>query len=166
MAIGNKIYELRKENKLSQEKLAERIGVTRQTISNWELNESSPDLKQANILAEVFGVSLDELVGHDLKNVFVEKVNKNNLSMMRLNKIVFSLFLTTFAFLFVLVLILLSIYKTLKEPKKHADINKIDIVCETNSEKVFVTTSKDNFDKIKNVYETQGVSCYKKDRKN
>ena len=50
MAIGNRIYELRKSQKLSQEKLAEKIGVTRQTISNWELNESSPDLKQAKEL--------------------------------------------------------------------------------------------------------------------
>ena len=47
MEIGNKISELRKKNNLSQEALAEKIGVTRQTISKWELGETSPDIKQA-----------------------------------------------------------------------------------------------------------------------
>ena len=45
MNIGQNIMILRKSAKLSQEQLAEKMGVTRQTISNWELNESSPDLK-------------------------------------------------------------------------------------------------------------------------
>ena len=76
MAIGNRIYELRKSEKLSQEKLAEKIGVTRQTISNWELNESSPDLKQAKELSKVFNISLDELVGNPKRDISYEKINK------------------------------------------------------------------------------------------
>ena len=47
MEIGNRILELRKESKLSQEQLAEKMNVTRQTISKWELNETTPDIKQA-----------------------------------------------------------------------------------------------------------------------
>lgn len=43
MNIGNNIMELRKKQKLSQEGLAEKLGVTRQTISNWKLGESSPE---------------------------------------------------------------------------------------------------------------------------
>ena len=54
MEIGNKILELRKKNNLSQEALAEKIGVTRQTISKWELGETSPDIKQAKELSKVF----------------------------------------------------------------------------------------------------------------
>ena len=61
MEIGNKILELRKKNNLSQEALAEKIGVSRQTISKWELGETSPDIKQAKELSKVFNVSLDEL---------------------------------------------------------------------------------------------------------
>lgn len=61
MNIGENILNLRKKEKLSQEQLAEKIGVTRQTISNWELGESSPDLKQAKELSKIFGVSLDDL---------------------------------------------------------------------------------------------------------
>ena len=44
MEIGNKIMELRKKSGLSQEELAEKVGVARQTISKWELGETSPDL--------------------------------------------------------------------------------------------------------------------------
>lgn len=75
MEIGSKIFELRKKNNLSQEKLAELVGVARQTISKWELGETSPDIKQAKQLAEIFHVSLDELAGNDVKEVLIEKVS-------------------------------------------------------------------------------------------
>ena len=75
MDIGKKILELRKKNHLSQEQLAEKTNVTRQTISNWELGETSPDLKQAKELSKIFKVSLDELVDNDIKNIIEEKVS-------------------------------------------------------------------------------------------
>ena len=50
MKIGQNILNLRKGANLSQEQLAEKMNVTRQTISNWELDESSPDLKQGKEL--------------------------------------------------------------------------------------------------------------------
>ena len=59
MEIGKKIMELRKKNGLSQEELAEKVGVARQTISKWELGETSPDLKQSKELSKIFNVSLD-----------------------------------------------------------------------------------------------------------
>lgn len=62
MSIGKSIFNLRKKKGLSQEQLAEYMGVTRQTISNWELGESSPDIKQAKELADIFGVTIDGLV--------------------------------------------------------------------------------------------------------
>ncbi len=67
MNIGTKIFELRKKYSLSQEQLAEKIGVARQTISKWELGETAPDIKQARMLSQVFSVSLDELVGNETK---------------------------------------------------------------------------------------------------
>ncbi len=75
MDIGKKIMDLRKKNGLSQEELAEKIGVARQTISKWELGETSPDLKQSKELSNIFNVSLDELVNNDIKNVLVEKTS-------------------------------------------------------------------------------------------
>ena len=64
MEFGKKLFELRKQKNLSQEQLAEKMGVARQTISKWELGETSPDLKQAKELSKIFNVSLDELVGN------------------------------------------------------------------------------------------------------
>ena len=65
MEIGNKILELRKKANLSQEQLAEKINVTRQTISKWELNETTPDIKQAKegikrCKSISYGISLQE----------------------------------------------------------------------------------------------------------
>ena len=62
MEFGNKLYELRKEKGLSQEELASHLEVTRQTVSKWELGESTPDLDKLVLLAELFEISLDELV--------------------------------------------------------------------------------------------------------
>lgn len=67
MSFGNQIQALRKKYNLSQEQLAEKVGVARQTISKWELGETAPDIKQAQMLSQVFTVSLDELLGNDTK---------------------------------------------------------------------------------------------------
>ena len=75
MDIGNKIMGLRKKSGLSQEELAEKVGVARQTISKWELGETSPDIKQAKELSRIFNVSLDELVSNDIKDILVEKTS-------------------------------------------------------------------------------------------
>lgn len=75
MQIGNKILELRKQNNLSQEQLAEKMGVARQTISKWELGETSPDLEQSRQLSQIFNVSLDDLTNNDIKNVLITKTN-------------------------------------------------------------------------------------------
>lgn len=75
MEIGNKILNLRKEAKLSQEALAEKMNVTRQTISKWELNETTPDIKQAKELSRIFKISLDELVDNDISDLVIEKVS-------------------------------------------------------------------------------------------
>ena len=75
MQIGNRILELRKQNNLSQEQLAEKMGVARQTISKWELGETSPDLEQSKQLSQIFNVSLDDLTNNDIKNILVTKAN-------------------------------------------------------------------------------------------
>ena len=62
--LGNKLYELRKKNHLSQEELAEKLGVSRQAISKWECGESLPDTDNLISISKLYGVSLDELVGN------------------------------------------------------------------------------------------------------
>lgn len=75
MKLGNLILKYRKQKNLSQEDLAKEIGVTRQTISKWELNETTPDIKQAKELSKIFKISLDELTDNDIKSIMVEKIS-------------------------------------------------------------------------------------------
>ena len=75
MNIGQNILNLRKGANLSQEQLSEKLGVTRQTISKWELNETSPDIKQAKELSKIFKISLDELTDNDMSNLVIQKVS-------------------------------------------------------------------------------------------
>lgn len=67
MKINEKILLLRKKEGLSGEALAEKLNVSRQTISNWERGETSPDLSQAVLLSKVFKVSLDDLTDNKLE---------------------------------------------------------------------------------------------------
>ena len=62
MALGEKIQKLRKQQGLSQEALAEKIAVARQTVSKWELGQSAPDLNFVVQLSGIFGVSCDYLM--------------------------------------------------------------------------------------------------------
>lgn len=75
MTLGENIYTLRKKTGLSQEQLGEQIKVTRQTISNWELNETSPNTEQLKLLSKAFNISIDELLDNDIKTILVEKVS-------------------------------------------------------------------------------------------
>ena len=59
------LIALRKLHHISQEELADKIGVTRQTLSKYETGESLPDIDKCKAIAEVFGVSLDDLVNYD-----------------------------------------------------------------------------------------------------
>ena len=59
--IANRLVEFRKKNGLSQEQLAEKIGVSRQAVSKWERSEASPDTDNLILLARLYNVSLEEL---------------------------------------------------------------------------------------------------------
>ena len=67
MIIGKKITELRKKYNLTQESLAEKIGVTRQTLSNWESNITSPDLNQASLLCKELKININDLIDNNLE---------------------------------------------------------------------------------------------------
>lgn len=62
MTFNEKLMNLRKSRGWSQEELGERLGVTRQTVSKWELGETTPEMEKLVIMSELFGVSIDELV--------------------------------------------------------------------------------------------------------
>lgn len=75
MELADKILELRKKHQYSQEQLGEKVGVTRQTISNWELNETTPNTKQLISLSKALETSIDELVSNDFQSIVVQKVD-------------------------------------------------------------------------------------------
>ena len=59
------LIQLRKINHMSQEELAEKVNVSRQTLSKWETGESLPDIEKCRVLAELFSVTLDDLVNYE-----------------------------------------------------------------------------------------------------
>lgn len=65
MKLSEKIYDCRKKAGLSQEALAEKLGVSRQAVSKWETGESEPEIGKLKRLAEVFGVSVDWLLSDE-----------------------------------------------------------------------------------------------------
>lgn len=78
MNLGKKILEYRKKKGLSQEQLGEKIDVTRQTISNWELGQTQPNPEQLKLLSKELNVSIDELLENDIKRVLIKKTVNNN----------------------------------------------------------------------------------------
>lgn len=69
MQIGNQIKKYRESLNLSQEQLADKIFVTRQTISNWETNKNYPDIKSISLLCNLFDVSLDQFIEGDIEEM-------------------------------------------------------------------------------------------------
>lgn len=66
MNLGNSLFQARKKRGLSQEEVAEKLGVSRQTISKWETGETLPDIQQSKRLALLYHLSLDELIDFDM----------------------------------------------------------------------------------------------------
>ena len=73
MTIGEKIQRCRKAQRMSQEELAGRLGVSRQAVSKWELNESIPDTENVIELGRIFGVSLDYLLKVEIEEPDYER---------------------------------------------------------------------------------------------
>lgn len=76
MAIGNRLYNLRKEKNISQEELANALDVSRQTISKWETGESTPDFNKICPLCEYFGITTDELISGKQNIIEAKKEDK------------------------------------------------------------------------------------------
>ena len=83
MSLGSSLYHARKKSGLSQENVAEKLGVSRQTISKWESCQSYPDFQRLVLLSDYFGLTLDELV----KDVDVQEVREKNINSEKLDSI-------------------------------------------------------------------------------
>lgn len=81
MNLGNSLFHARKKSGLSQEEVAEKLGVSRQTISKWETDETIPDIYQSKKMARLYHISLDSLIEFDVEldeiQEMIEKINEN-----------------------------------------------------------------------------------------
>lgn len=101
MSLGDRILELRKKNGLSQEQLGEKVDVTRQTISNWELGETQPNPDQLKLLSKTLNVSIDELLGNNIDNIILSKVNITEKQTKTIKKILKGFFIGFLVFLII-----------------------------------------------------------------
>ena len=77
MNLGNNLFQARKKAGLSQETVAEKLGVSRQTISKWETDETIPDIYQSKKMAKLYNLSLDELIEFDVDLKEIEQTIEN-----------------------------------------------------------------------------------------
>lgn len=77
MNLGNSLFHARKKCGLSQEAVAEKLGVSRQTISKWETDETVPDIRQSKKMAVLYKISLDELIDFDIDVKEIQEIIDN-----------------------------------------------------------------------------------------
>ena len=99
MTVGQRIQEHRKKNGLSQEELGQRLLVSRQTVSLWETDQTLPTVDNLLLLKEIFGISVDELLGEEKKET-AEAEGQNT-------------FLTKFIFMLIIALFVSLAIKTI-----------------------------------------------------
>lgn len=92
MELGKQIRKYRQEAQLSQEDLASRVYVSRQTISNWENDKSYPDVSSLVLLSEIFQISLDELIKGDIETM-KEVIKKEEIEKMNRYGVIYTLLL-------------------------------------------------------------------------
>ena len=138
---------MRKKCGLSQEQLGEKINVTRQTISNWELGETSPNLEQLKLLSKELNVSIDELLDNDIQSVLVEKVSNTE----KLAGLVLKV-LKCLGIFFIIVLIIdivsLILFTYVKDNKGGVDVNmtqEVEIKCSMDEKDFIITIGSDGY---------------------
>lgn len=138
--LGNKLVKLRKENKLSQDSLADKLGITRQTISNWELNITKPDIVQIKNISEIFNISIDELLDNNTKDIIEKKISNTEKLTNKTNKYI-KITLITLYFIILIFLIIITIYFFNK--KDFTNDYQTSFRC--NNNKIIYDVSIDNY---------------------
>lgn len=77
--FANNLKKIRKENNLSQEQLADQLGVSRQSVSKWEQSQSYPEMDKVFQICKIFNLNIDELLNQDIKEVKANKESKNKI---------------------------------------------------------------------------------------
>ena len=131
--IGEKLVQLRKNKGLSQEKVAEALNVTRQTISNWETNQAMPTIDKCKELSKLYNVSLDVLVDNEVYNIN----NTNNIKRTNIALILIIILLIPIIFI-ILGVIAFNVAKTNVETYSSISMN-----CHLNNHDYILTYDSD-----------------------
>ena len=141
--LGENILKLRKRQGLSQEQLGELVNVTRQTISNWELNETTPNPGQLKLLSKALNVSIDELLNNDVKNVLVEKISNTEKLAGMIIKI---LKVAGIIFIIYVVLIVIAIISfQFIGSSKASNIEQVEMECSINENDYIISIGSDGY---------------------
>lgn len=142
--MGSKIFELRKNAGISQEQLGERIGVTRQTISNWELGETAPNTEQLKLLSKEFNVSIDEMLDNDIRSGIEGKVsNTEKLAGLVLN--ILKVMGIVFALLLVIDFISLILFTCFRGKNITSNIKGVELNCIMDDKAYIITVGSDGY---------------------
>jgi len=143
--LGEKIQKLRKSKGLSQEQLGDKVNVTRQTISNWELNETTPNIEQLKLLSLTLDISVDELIDNDIKNILVEKFEQTEIKTNKLFK-TFVIISIIIILIFVIEIIAVTFYGL--GYKKVKTDSTLYVTCELENQKYYFDVSYYNADLV------------------
>lgn len=121
--FGKNLMELRKKNGLSQEDLANKLNVTRQTVSKWELEQTSPSLKDLKNISEIFNISLDELTSNDI-NISTKKFTEQTNNIKPKTKMKYLIILPIILLIIFLIILINRSYRILYI-KKQIDLANI-----------------------------------------
>ena len=116
MKIGNKIYQLRKLSGMTQEQLAEKLNISRQTLSKWENESNMPDIESIVHMSKLFQISLDELL-LDEKEEQIQQITLEDLARIYTYNRKMSLLLCT-GLLFLVIGILLAAFEKMLQDRK------------------------------------------------
>lgn len=143
MRLGEKVLKLRKKFNISQEQLGEQVGVTRQTISNWELGETHPNPEQLKLLSKTLNISIDELLENDIKSVEKDEVNKiegNPNKFLKLSKTI-GIIIGIILFFFIVIVVSILFFSNYFQATPTA--GGVETTCEYKNEVIKVGVWKD-----------------------
>lgn len=143
MKLGENILKFRKKLGISQEQLGNIIGVTRQTISNWELEETAPNPMQLKLLSKALNVSVDEFLDNEIKGVLETKISNTE----KLAGIIIKI-LKIMGILFVILLVIdiiaFMLYAVVKDEKEES-VESLEITCSLEDNDYLIEVASDGY---------------------
>ncbi len=146
MSLGNRLYELRKKKNISQEEAAEKLGVTRQTISKWETDQSLPDFDKILPLCVLYEITTDELLtGASSKTC--KETQENTIENDKKKKIQTAIVVSSSVFLYFIAVIWIIIAEPIEAISENIMIGSFLFICAIATVLLvfyFISTSKDS----------------------